>query len=52
MESDGKIPGVLKSGTANIEGQSNSDTEIGEQIGGTGVQTGRTRIKKRNTIRK
>lgn len=49
MEGDGKIPGDLKSGTVNIEGQSNSDTEIGEWIGGTGVQTGRTIIKKRET---
>jgi len=30
VESDGKIPGVLKSRTANTEGQLNSDTEIGE----------------------
>jgi len=33
VESDGKILGDLKSGTANIEGQSNSDTEIGGRNG-------------------
>ena len=49
VESDGKILGVLKSWTANIEGQSNSDAEIGEYIDRMDVQTGRTRIKKSET---
>lgn len=50
MESDDKIPRVLKSRTVNIEGQSNNDAKTGEWIDGTGVQTGRTRIKKLETL--